>query len=52
MIRDCPQELREAILARDALIERIRAGEEELIDEMRAACARVETLTRKYFGEG
>jgi len=48
----CPDELREAILARDTLIERIRSGEEELIEDMHAACERVEALTRKYFGEG
>jgi hypothetical protein len=37
-------ELRAAILARDALIERIRNGEEGLIDRMYAACRRVEEL--------
>jgi len=48
----CPDELREAILTRDELIERIRSGEEGMIEEMRAACDHVEALTRKYFGEG
>jgi hypothetical protein len=52
MITECPQEVRDAILARDALIERIRAGEDGLIEEMHAACEYVEELARKYFREG
>ena len=37
--------LRAAIIERDALIQRIRNGEEELLEEMYAACRRVEDLT-------
>jgi hypothetical protein len=41
-------ELRAAILARDALIERIRNGEEELLEEMYSACRRVEDLPSAF----
>jgi hypothetical protein len=37
-------ELRAAIIERDALIQRIRNGEEGLIDQMYASCRRVEEL--------
>jgi hypothetical protein len=42
------EELRAAIIARDALIERIRNGEEGLIEEMYSACRRVEELPSAF----
>jgi hypothetical protein len=41
-------ELRAAILDRDALIERIRNGEEGLIEQMYSACRRVEELPSAF----
>jgi len=42
------EELRAAIEARDTLIERIRNGEEGLIEEMHSACRRVEELPSAF----